>query len=68
MSQCESILEHLRAGHALTPREAFMRFGTLALHSRIAELREQGHDIVCRVVRDGQQKWGEYRLCAVSPA
>jgi len=46
MTQCESVLAHLKRGEALTPLTAFQLYGTLALHSRISELREQGIMIV----------------------
>lgn len=51
MSQEQQILDYLRRGYLLTPLEAFKMFGTLALHSRIAELRLQGHKIVCERTR-----------------
>lgn len=46
-SQCDAILEHLQSGLTLTPADAYSRFSTLALHSRIAELRERGHPVIC---------------------
>lgn len=71
MSQCGNILAHLQAGNTLTPAEAYSKFGTLALHSRIAELRERGFPIDCRLVRVesgkmvGCYSWaGQLRLCA----
>jgi hypothetical protein len=57
-SQSFRILEWLRSGKTITPFEALQRFGTLALHSRIAELREAGWDVKCKLV-DGH---GEYSL------
>jgi hypothetical protein len=63
MSQCERILELLRRGEALTPLDAFRECGTLALHSRIAELRERGHDIRCELVEvPSGKRVGRYRL------
>ena len=44
-SQNEKILDHLRAGLSLTPASAYEMCGTLALRSRLAELRAQGYDI-----------------------
>ena len=61
-SQCEKILEMLRAGDVVTPFTIYDRAGSLAGHSRIAELRERGHDIICTVKREGVKKWGEYSL------
>lgn len=62
MTQCEAILAHLRAGHSITPAQAYERFGCLALHSRAAELRSRGHDVVCQIRTRGTQRWGEYFL------
>ena len=56
MSQCTQILEHLKAGNTLTPNEAYLRFGTLALHSRVAELRERGYAVTCRLIEVGDGK------------
>lgn len=62
MSQCEKILEVLQRGETVTPAYAYERFRSLALHSRIAELRERGYDIACTIQTDGGMRWGEYRL------
>lgn len=50
MSQCTKLLEHLKAGNSITPAQAYELCGTLALHSRIAELRGRGHAIDCELV------------------
>lgn len=62
MSQCDTLLLAMRAGHVITPLVAFKLTGSLACHSRMAELRERGHDIVCTVKREGSKKYGEYAL------
>lgn len=63
MSQCDAILAHLQAGNSLTPAEAYERFSTLALHSRIAELRQRGHAIDCEIVETPSGKHvGKYCL------
>ena len=63
MTQCQAILAHLQAGNTITPAEAYALCGTLACHSRIAELREQGHDIRCELVRTPSGKHvGRYSL------
>ena len=62
LSQCAAIQAWLEAGHTLTPAEAFSRFGTLACHSRIAELRQRGIPVVCDLVRIGGKTVGLYRL------
>ena len=60
MSQCERILAHLEAGNTITPAEAYAMCGTLALHSRIAELRAQGVRIDMEMRSEGKRRWGEY--------
>ena len=62
MSQTSAIQAWLEAGHSLTPAEAFSRFGTLALHSRIAGLRSRGIPVVCELVRLGGKTVGRYSI------
>jgi len=62
MSQCDTLLLAMRAGHAITPLVAYKLTGSLACHSRIAELRSRGHVIDCEVRREGQRKYGVYTL------
>ena len=62
-SQCDHILAILRTGRALTPLDAYVLVGTLAMHSRAAELRERGHDIRCEMVKVASGKRvGSYYL------
>jgi hypothetical protein len=63
MSQCEAILAHLEEGNTITPAEAYALCGTLALHSRIAELRDRGYRIDCELVKTPSGKHvGRYTL------
>jgi hypothetical protein len=63
MTQCEAILFHLEAGNTITPVEAYALCGTLALHSRIAELRGRGYRIDCELVEVPSGKHvGRYSL------
>jgi hypothetical protein len=62
VSQNAQVLAHLQGGKTLTPLEAFSLYGTLALHSRIAQLRSEGHQIECRMVTRDGKRWGEYRI------
>ena len=67
MTQCESVLAHLKRGEALTPLTAFQLYGTLALHSRVAELRSQGNLIDCTMVKvTGGKRVGSYTLTRVA--
>ena len=60
MSQSAQILAHLEAGNTITPAQAYDLYGTLALHSRIAELRRKGYRIDGEMRSDGTHRWGEY--------
>jgi len=62
MTQAEAILERLERGETVTPRLAYELTGSLACHSRIAELRARGHRIRCTIRSDGGKRWGEYTL------
>lgn len=61
-SQCFRILEWMLAGNTVTPFDALQRFGTLALHSRISELREAGWKVRCKLIKVGNAMVGEYSL------
>ena len=63
ISQCDTILAHLQAGNTITPAEAYALCGTLALHSRISELRADFHEIHCELIRTASGKHvGQYSL------
>ena len=62
MTQCESILAWLEAGNSLTKAQAFSMGWGLSLNSRVAELREQGHDIVCDTEKINGKTVYFYRL------
>lgn len=62
MSQSDAILEALQRGEVVTPAVAYQRWGCLALHSRIAELRDRGYRIDCTIETGGGKRWGSYAL------
>ena len=62
MSQCDQILAMLQRGDYVTPATIHEQTGSLAGHSRIAELRERGHNIRCTIHHNGAMKWGVYTL------
>lgn len=63
MSQSDILLEAMRRGEVITPAKAFQLCGSYACHSRMAELRERGHNIRCIVKRsENGRKFGEYSL------
>lgn len=52
VTQKELILEHLMAGHSITPLEALSNYGAYRLGAVIFELRKEGYDITTRIKRD----------------
>ena len=61
-SEDDLILGHMQSGKTITPKDAFLLYGCLALHSAASRLRKDGHQITC-VMRSGNGKrWGEYSL------
>lgn len=62
MSQNAAILAHLEAGNTITPAEAYALCGSLALHSRISELRREGYRIDGEIRTGNGKRWGEYWL------
>lgn len=62
MSQNDAILAHLEAGNTITPAEAYALCGSLALHSRISELRGHGYRIDMTLRRENGKQFGEYYL------
>jgi hypothetical protein len=49
-SQCEQILELLKAGKRITALDALSKVGCFRLAARIWDLRQKGHDIKERTV------------------
>ena len=63
LTQADAILNHLQAGNTITPLDAYMLYGCLALHSRVAELRERKYNIKCKLISvGGHKRVGQYRL------
>ena len=63
LTQSDAILEHLKTGQTITPMLAYELYGSLALHSRCAELRKAGHLIECEIrTTDNGRRFGVYRL------
>lgn len=50
MSQSEDILNHLKNGGTVTPKEASLWWGCLRLAARIAELRSSGYQIETELI------------------
>ena len=61
------ILKWLRSGRPLTPVEALERFGCFRLAARIADLRQQGHNINTSTISKHGKEFAEYRLIEGRP-
>jgi len=61
-SQNKEILNYLKAGRPITPIEALELFGCLRLSGRIYDLRNDGHKIEMKLVKNGKKNFAEYRL------
>jgi sulfur transfer protein SufE len=51
MSQTKQIADYLSKGKKLTPIQALDKFGCFRLAARIAELRNQGMNIVTKTIK-----------------
>jgi len=64
MSQTQKLLSQMRAGRSVT-RLTAMHSGVMNLTARIADLRNQGHNIVCTWKKDMEgREYGEFSLKA----
>lgn len=66
-SQCDIILDYLKAGNHITSLDAVLKFRCLRLSARIKDLRDKGHRIGSALVegKDGK-KYAEYWLVQIS--
>jgi len=62
MTQNKLIINHLQQGKTLTSLEALKLFGCFRLSARIAELKNQGFDIVSNNIKENGKTFAEYRL------
>lgn len=51
-SQCQRILAYMEQGKSITPLEALSLFSCFRLGARIADLKQKGHRIISRKVKD----------------
>ena len=58
MTQCDRILRHMRDYGAIDPMTSIKEYGCMRLASRIADLKDQGHDIVSERT-NGKNRYGE---------
>jgi len=62
MTQNKQIINHLQQGKTLTSLEALKLFGCFRLSARIAELKNQGFNIVSNNIKENGKTFAEYRL------
>jgi len=62
MTQNKLIINHLQQGKTLTSLEALKLFGCFRLSARIAELKNQGFDIVSNNIKENGKTFAEYSL------
>ena len=67
-SQEWNVLQHLQSGAELTPFFALQQYGILRLAARIMALRQAGHAIDTRIVRNHRKHWASYRLVSNAAA
>lgn len=79
MSQKQQVLEYLKKGYSLTPKEALKMFGSMRLGALIFDLVAEGHNIInvqyfdvwpdgCGVnsgMKKQKTRWGEYIIQSV---
>ena len=52
LSQKSAVLQHLKAGYALTPLDALEMFKCMRLAAVIKTLRDDGHNIITKTVKN----------------
>jgi hypothetical protein len=63
MSQNKQIADYLNKGKKLTPIDALNKFGCFRLAARIADLRNEGMNIVTRTIKlDNNKQIAQYWL------
>jgi len=62
VSQRLEIQRHLAKGHTITPMQAFLKFGCLALSQRCTELRRDGWPVKTRMVNVNGKRVAQYSM------
>ena len=58
LTQCDRILRHMKDYGSIDPMVAIKEYGCMRLASRIADLKDMGHDIVSERTK-GKNRYGE---------
>jgi hypothetical protein len=62
-TQKQQIRAYLSKGKAITPIDALSKFGCFRLSARIADLRNEGLNIVTKYVTKDNKTFASYKLC-----
>lgn len=65
MSQKDTVLRHLKSNSYITPLTAIGVYGVYRLAARIADLRQEGHNITTSMAADAAGRpYARYKLVA----
>ena len=62
MSQTNQILQILKSGRILTPREADRELGCMRLAARILEIRDMGYNVLTTTITANGKNFAGYKL------
>ena len=63
MTQNQQIKSYLEKGKSITPIQALNKFGCFRLAARISDLRNDGLNIVTKIVTKDGKTFASYKLC-----
>ena len=63
MTQNQQIKSYLEQGKTITPLQALNKFGCFRLAARISDLRNDGLNIVTKIVTKDGKTFASYKLC-----
>lgn len=62
MTQCETVLAHLKRHRTITPMQAWSRYSITRLADCVHKLRRRGHPVLTEPQRSGRTTYAKYRL------
>ena len=67
ISQCDAIIQALKAGRVITPMDALRDYGCMRLAGRIADIKKAGFDIRDDFVEHNGKRFKKYWLNTARP-
>ena len=58
----DKILNWLESGKSITPKEAYLQFGSMRLASVVHDLKAEGYVFKTEYIREGSTKYAKYSL------